>query len=217
MCKSTSAEDQGEEDNRSENEQSWSSHITYLTFLDWNYIPEPQLLPSYSGPHINFHVFKSPFSFPFHSPESWILTTDPKGNMFSFMIHFHLCIDTIHEQVLHLKRGAPKSLQSCPTLCDTIDGSPRGSPIPGILKARTLEWVAISFSSACKLKVKGKLLSRVQLLVTPWTVAHQAPPSMGFSRQEYWSGVSLPSPKKGGVEFNSTFEKPLFLQESHTF
>ena len=79
MCKSTSAEDQGEEDSRSENEQSWSSHITYLTFLDWNYIPEPQLLLSYSGPHINFHVFKSPFSFPFHSPESWILTTDSKG------------------------------------------------------------------------------------------------------------------------------------------
>ena len=79
MCKSTSVEDQGEEGSRSKNEQSWSSHITYLTFLHWNYIPEPQLLLSYSGPHINFHVFKSSFSFPFHSPESWILTTDPKG------------------------------------------------------------------------------------------------------------------------------------------
>ena len=86
-----------------------------------------------------------------------------------------------------------KSLQSCPTLCDPIDGSPPGSPVPGILQARTLEWVAI-FSNAWKWKVKVKSLSRVQLLVTPWTAAYQAPPSMGFSRQEYWSGVPLPSP-----------------------
>ena len=90
--------------------------------------------------------------------------------------------------------AAAKSLQSCPTLCDPIDGSPPGSAIPGILQARTLEWVAISFSSAWKWKVKGKSLSRVQLFVTPWTAAYQAPPSMGFSRQEYWSGVPLPSP-----------------------
>ena len=88
---------------------------------------------------------------------------------------------------------AAKSLQSCPTLCDPIDGSPPGSPVPGILQARTLEWVAISFSNAWKWKVKGKSLSRVQLLATPWTAAYQAPPSMGFSRQEYWSGVPLPS------------------------
>ena len=73
-----------------------------------------------------------------------------------------------------------KWLQSCPTLCDPIDCSPSGSPIPGILQARTLEWVAISFSNAWKWKVKVKLLSRVRLLVTPWTAAHQAPPSMGF-------------------------------------
>ena len=86
------------------------------------------------------------------------------------------------------------SLQSCPTLCNSIDRSPPSSPVPGILQARTLEWVAISFSNAWKWKVKGKLLSRVQLLATPWTAAHQAPPSMGFSRQEYWSGVPLPSP-----------------------
>ena len=90
--------------------------------------------------------------------------------------------------------AAAKSLQSCPTLCDPIDGSPPGSPVPGILQARTLEWVAISFSNACKWKVKVKSLSRVQLLATPWTTAYQAPPSMGFSRQEYWSGVPLPSP-----------------------
>ena len=90
--------------------------------------------------------------------------------------------------------AAAKSLQSCPTLCDPIDGSPPGSPIPGILQARTLEWVAISFSNAWKWKVKVKLLSHVRHFATPWTAAHQAPPSMGFSRQEYWSGLPLPSP-----------------------
>ena len=92
--------------------------------------------------------------------------------------------------------AAAKSLQSCPTLCDPIDGSPPGSSAPGILQARTLEWVAISFSNAWKWKVKVKSLSRVQLLETPWTAAYQAPPSMGFSRQEYWSGVPFPSPDK---------------------
>ena len=90
--------------------------------------------------------------------------------------------------------AAAKSLQSCLTLGDPIDGSPPGSPVPGILQARTLEWVAISFSNAWKWKVKGKSLSCVRLLATPWTAAYQAPPSMGFSRQEYWSGVPLPSP-----------------------
>ena len=89
---------------------------------------------------------------------------------------------------------AAKSLQSCPTLCDPIDGRPPGSPVPGILQARTLEWVAISFSNAWKWHVKVKSLSRVRLLATPWTAAYQALPSMGFSRQEYWSGVPLPSP-----------------------
>ena len=85
--------------------------------------------------------------------------------------------------------AAAKSLQSCPTLCDPIDISPPGSPVPGILQARTLEWVAISFSNAWKWKVKGKSLSRVWLFATPWTAAYQAPPSTGFSRQEYRSGV----------------------------
>ena len=89
-----------------------------------------------------------------------------------------------------------KSLQSCLTLCDPIDSNPPGSPVPGILQARTLEWVAISFSNAWKWKLKVKSLSRVQLLVTPWTAAHQGPPSMRFSRQGYWSGVPLPSPPK---------------------
>ena len=92
------------------------------------------------------------------------------------------------------KGSAAKSLQSCPTLCDPIDSSPPGSSLPGILQSRTLEWVAISFSNAGKWKVKVKSLSRVRLLATPWTAAYQAPPSMGFSRQEYWSGVPSPSP-----------------------
>ena len=90
--------------------------------------------------------------------------------------------------------AAAKSLQSCPTLCDPRDSSPPGSPVPGILQARTLEWFAISFSNAWKWKVKVKSLSRVWLFATPWTTAHQAPPSIRFSRQEYWSGVPSPSP-----------------------
>ena len=90
--------------------------------------------------------------------------------------------------------AAAKSLQSCPTLCYPIDGSLPGSPFPGILQARTLEWVAISFSNAWKWKVKVKSLCPIRLLATPWTAAHQAPPSMRFSRQEYWSGMPLPSP-----------------------
>ena len=101
-------------------------------------------------------------------------------------------------QILHAAAAAAaaaKSFQSCPTLCDPIDGSLPGSPVPGILQARTLELVAISFSNAWKWKVKVKSLSHVWLLGTPWTAAYQAPVSMGFSRQEYWSGVPLPSPK----------------------
>ena len=89
-----------------------------------------------------------------------------------------------------LAAAAAKSLQSCPTLCDPIDGSPPGSLVPGILQARTLEWVAISFSNAWKWKVKVKLLSRVRLLAIPQTAAYQASPSMGFSRQEYWKNMS---------------------------
>ena len=84
--------------------------------------------------------------------------------------------------------------QLCRTLCNPIDSTPPGSTVPGILQARTLEWVAISFSNAWKWKVKVKSLSRVQLFLTPRTAAYQAPLSMGFSRQEYWSGVPLPSP-----------------------
>ena len=101
-------------------------------------------------------------------------------------LHCRYCLSKFHA----------KSLQSCPTLCDPTDGSPLGSPVPGILQARTLEWVAIFFSNAWKWKVKVKLLSGIRPSATPWTTAFQAPPSMGFSRQEYWSGVPLPSPSK---------------------
>ena len=112
---------------------------------------------------------------------------------------YHLCEGLGLRLVEHMRWNAAaaaafKSLQSCPTLRDPIDGSPPGSPVPGILQARTLEWVAISFSNAWKWKVKGKLLSRARLLVTPWTAAYQAPLSMGFSRQQYWSGVPSSSP-----------------------
>ena len=86
-----------------------------------------------------------------------------------------------------------QSLQSFLTLCDRIDSSPSGSHVPGILQARTLEWVAISYSNAWKWKVKVKSLSCIRLLAIPWTAAYQAPPSMGFSRQKYWNGVPLPT------------------------
>ena len=94
----------------------------------------------------------------------------------------------------HYAAAAAKSLQSCLTLCDPIDGSPLGSSVPGVLQARILEWVAISFSNAWKWKVKVNSLSRVRLLATPWTVACQAPLSMELSRQEYWTGLPFPSP-----------------------
>ena len=110
-------------------------------------------------------------------------------------------------EFLKKQNTAAKSLQSCLTLCDPIDGSPPGSPVPRILQARTLECVAISFSNAWKWKVKVKLLSRVQLLATPWTAAHQAPPSMQFSRQEYWSGVPSSSLKKQNSQTQISISK----------
>ena len=110
------------------------------------------------------------------------------GPLSSSQLRSMLCI------IYAAAAAAAKSLQSCPTLCDLIDGSPPGSPVPGILQARTVEWVAISFSSAWKWKVKVKSLSHVRLLETPWTATYQAPQSMGFSRQEYWSGLPFPSP-----------------------
>ena len=117
---------------------------------------------------------------------------------------------SIYFSLTCIAAAAVKSLQSCLTLCDPIESSPPGSPVPGILQARILEWVAISFSSAWKWKVKVKSLSRARLLATPWTTAYQAPRSMGFSRQEYWSGVPLPSPKRG--EQGCSIYLQVFLQ-----
>ena len=106
-----------------------------------------------------------------------------------FILLHHLL--WLEKSTWSISAATAKSLQSCPTLCDPIDGSPPGSPVPGILQARTLERVAISFSNAGKWKVKVKSLGHVWLFTTPWTTAYQAPPSIGFSRQEYWSGVPL--------------------------
>ena len=135
--------------------------------------------------------------------DNWVI------NNFTFIVYLHYC-DSFRRtakwfvfmltytffQIVSVigHYAAAESRQSCPTLCDPIDGSPPGSPVPGTLQARTLGWVTISFSNAWKWKVKVKSLSRVWLFATPWTAAFQAPPPMGFSRQEYWSGVPVPSP-----------------------
>ena len=110
-----------------------------------------------------------------------------KGNPLTLLVGMQTSTATMENSVA--AAAAAKSLQWCPTLCDPIDGSPPGSPVPGILQARILEWVAISFSNTWKWK-----WSRVRLLVIPWAAAYQAPPSMGPSWQEYWSGLPLPSP-----------------------
>ena len=96
-------------------------------------------------------------------------------------------ISSLKDVQYHITTANAKSIQLCLTLCDPTDSSPPGSPVPGILQG--MECVALSFSNAWKWKVKVKLLSRVWPSATPWTAAFQAPPSMGFSRQEYWSGV----------------------------
>ena len=111
-------------------------------------------------------------------------------NISNFLIVLSVMVTVIFDVT---PAAAAKSLQSCPTLCDPTDGSPPGSPVPGILQARTPEWVAISFSNAWKWKVKVKSPSPVRLFTIPWTAAHQAPPSMGFPREKYWSGLPLPS------------------------
>ena len=125
----------------------------------------------------------------------------PFALLHSTMSCFHHCLLNV------------AAAQSCPTLCDPIDGLPPGSPVPGILQARTQEWVAISFSNAWKWKVKVKLLSRVWLFETPWTAAYQASPFMGFSRQEYWSGVPSPS-LVFSMNHHFLREKPCFIDAS---
>ena len=121
--------------------------------------------------------------------DSILLSSNGLSNILKCNFWFNFNILRIHGSYDNLFLKIIKSLQSCVTLCNPIDGSPPGSSVPGILQARTLEWVAISFSNAWKWKVKVKPLSRVRPLA--WTAAYQAPPSMGFSRQEYWSGVPL--------------------------
>ena len=126
--------------------------------------------------------------------------------------------DSFKEQTVPAAAAA-KSLQLCLTLCDPRDGSPPGSPVPGILQARTPEWAAISFSNAWKWKVKVKLLRRDRLLVTPWTAAYQAPPSTGPSRQEHWSGVPLPSLRQSlfivKTVSKNTRKRPHFMKLLH--
>ena len=130
-----------------------------------------------------------PFSLILELPDSFHLAHLTKSQLWLDSTHLLHHLHTFD----YTAAAAAKSLQSCLTLCDPIDGSPPGSPVPGILQARTLERVAISFSDASKGKVKVKLLSHVRLSATPWTAAYQAPLSMEFSRQEYWSGVPSPS------------------------
>ena len=120
---------------------------------------------------------------------------------------FYFCLKRLYIYLGSSSAAAAKSLQSCPTLCNPVEGSPPGAPISGILQARTLEWVAISFSNAWKWEVKVKSLSHVWLLATSWTTVYQAPPSMVFSRQEYWSGVPLPSHLGSSVSLNYVFSQ----------
>ena len=135
-------------------------------------------------------VYWSGLPFP---PPGEVSRLFPKVRTVSFL-GFSLPSSVVFRVWVIAAAAAAKLLQLCLTLRVPIDGSLPGSPVPRTLQARTLEWVAISFFNAWKWKVKVKLLSRVQLLVTSWTAAYQAPPPMGFSRQEYRSGVPLPSP-----------------------
>ena len=166
-------------------EDHWSIHI--LNIL--KPFPELGILHYFHAFLISLFLIFSSF-FPTNTlKSSWLLKK--KKNFFQV----HLPSNTSSPFFLSIvATAAAKLLQLCPTLCDPIDGSPPGFAVPGILQARTLERVAISFSNAWKWKVKMKSLSRVRLLATLWTAAYQAPPSMGFTRQEYWSGVPLPSP-----------------------
>ena len=148
-------------------------------------LPEQCLWNSESCTQLDCNLYFNPI----HSFLSWVSKACSQKCSFLTVICIILALPpTNHHCTCSPDAAAAKSLPSCPTLCDPIHRSPPGSPVPGILQARTLDWVAISFSNAWKWKVKVKSLSYVWLFETPWTAAHQAPPSMGFSRQEYWSG-----------------------------
>ena len=173
----------------------WCCSVTQSCPMDYS-------MPRFPVLHLLLELADFARLFQKHKP--WGTSTDCKAldprwlpvKPFSLMSHGHHNVFEWTNCISTPAAAAAKSLQSCPTLCNPIDGSPSGSTIPGILQARTLERVAISFSNAWKGKVKVKSLSRVRLLATPWTAAYQAYPSMGFSRQEYWSGVPLPSPRR---------------------
>ena len=163
----------------------WSEFRRAIYLSDWVFRPSPSPWvgsfwshprPGPASPPLRIWALGVKGCEPPH-PRGRLPTPDADSNLFYF--------------VFLMAAAAAKPLQSCPTLCDLIDGGPPGSSVPRILQARTLEWVAISFSNARKWKGKVKSLSHVQLLATPWTAAHQAPPPMGFSRQESWSGVFL--------------------------
>ena len=169
------------------------SHISFSSFVKTNIVLKLNCKYDYSpliGPEV-FYIHRNGRSV-YHIEWSKVIKASAKKKgckkpYKKFTSHSNTVF------VITVAAAAAKLLQSCPTLCNPKDGSPPGSPIPGILQARTLEWVAMSFSNVWKWKAKVKLLSRVRLLATPWTATHQAPPSMGFSRQEYRSGVPLPS------------------------
>ena len=124
----------------------------------------------------------------------WGKDTCPRSKYFPFH-SLDGCFSKSISQCIAAAAAAAKLLQSCLTLCDPIDSSPPGFPVPGIPQARTLEWVAISFSNAWKWKVKVKLLSRVRLLATPWTTAHQAPLVHGIfqARVLEWGAIAFSS------------------------
>ena len=157
---------------------------SYVIKLLWPSIPQTPLLLHHSEARRDAHT----------TTETWLSQSLLPEACKDKVLTKCLRNDCVSASPAAAAAAAAKSLQSCLTLCDPIDGSPPGSPVPGILQVKTLEWAAISFSKAWKWKMKVKSLSRVRLFATPWTAGYQAPPSMGFSRQEYWNGVPLPSP-----------------------
>ena len=130
-------------------------------------------------------------------------------------IDIRIFYSKLYIELMEVSAAADKSLQSYPTLCDPIDGSPPGSPVPGILQARTPEWLPLPSPMHESEKWKWSRSSHARPSATPWTAAYQAPPSMGFSRQEYWSRVPLPSP----MEFSKMpkIEKDSFHRKNSKF
>ena len=199
----------------------WSPRSQYLIGIhDLTQLPFFPLHPSVPLPSGNQHFafcclswllfwFVHLFCFPWDSTELFTqwwgpstgISNMPKGCRccWSHRIHWSkqpAIITALFSLILTPRRSTRVRAQFCPTFCEHMDYSPPGSPVHGISQARILEWAAISFSNIWKWKMKVKSLSCVWLLATPWTAAYQGPPSMGFSRQEDWSGVPLPSPKK---------------------